>query len=142
MTGGPVMRIETERVGDVAVVALVGELDASNYEDVIREAHQAYADGARVLVLDLAGLTYMGSAGLVALHAAGLIFQGIEPQTGEGGWDALQQYTVDTSAARFHAVLKLAAVPPTVDRVFSHTGMGNLFERHPDRAAAIAAAEA
>ena len=36
--------------------------------------------------------------------------------------------------------LKLAAVPPTVDRVFSHTGMGVLFERHPDRASAIAAA--
>jgi STAS domain len=134
------MRIETERHGDVAVIALEGELDASNYEDVIKEARRARADGARTLVVDLGGLTYMGSAGLVALHASGLIFQGIDPPTGEAGWDALTQFGADVSTTRFHEVIKLAAVPPTVDRVFSHTGMGVLFEHHPDRASAIAAA--
>ena len=134
------MRIDTERHGDVAVIALDGELDASNFEDVIDEARRAHADGARTLVIDLGGLTYMGSAGLVALHASGLIFQGIDPPAGEAGWDALTQFGADTSTARFHDVLKLAAVPPTVDRVFSHTGMGVLFEHHPDRASAIAAA--
>jgi anti-anti-sigma regulatory factor len=134
------MRIDTERQGDIAVLALDGELDASNYEDVIRAARTAYAEGARHLVLDLGELSYMGSAGLVALHAAGLIFQGIEPPGGEAGWDALTQFGADVSTSRFHEVMKLAAVPPTVDRVFSHTGMGVLFEQHPDRAAAIAAA--
>ena len=134
------MRIDTERHGDVAVIALEGELDASNYEDVIAEARRAHADGATTLVVDLGGLTYMGSAGLVALHAAGLIFQGIVPPTGEAGWEAMTEFGADVSATRFHEVMKLAAVPPTVDRVFSHTGMGVLFERHPDRASAIAAA--
>ena len=134
------MRIDTQRDGDVAVIALEGELDASNYEDVIKAARAARADGARTLVVDLGGLSYMGSAGLVALHAAGLIFQGIEPPGGEAGWDALTQFGADVSTARFHEVMKLAAVPPTVDRVFSHTGMGVLFEQHPDRASAIAAA--
>ncbi len=71
------MRIDTERHGDVAVIALDGELDASNYEDVIAEARRMRADGATRLVVDLGALTYMGSAGLVALHASGLIYQGI-----------------------------------------------------------------
>ncbi len=134
------MRIDTERHGDVAVIALDGELDASNYEDVIAEARRMRADGATRLVVDLGALTYMGSAGLVALHASGLIYQGIEPPAGEAGWETLMQFGADVSTARFHEAIKLAAVPPTVDRVFSHTGMGVLFERHPDRASAIAAA--
>jgi hypothetical protein len=134
------MRIDTERHGDVAVIALEGELDASNYEDVIAEARRTRADGATTLVVDLGALTYMGSAGLVALHAAGLIYQGIEPPSGEAGFDTLTQFGADVSMTRFHEVIKLAAVPPTVDRVFSHTGMGVLFERYPDRASAIAAA--
>ena len=134
------MQIETERHGDVAVIVLEGELDASNYEQVIAAARTAYIEGARRLVIDLGGLTYMGSAGLIALHTAGLLFQGVEPPTGEAGWDALQQFSSDVSASRFHEVLKLAAVPPTVDRVFSHTGMGVLFAHHPDRASAVAAA--
>ena len=99
------MRIDTERQGDIAVLALDGELDASNYEDVIRAARTAYAEGARHLVLDLGELSYMGSAGLVALHAAGLIFQGIEPPGGEAGWDALTQFGADVSTSRFHEVM-------------------------------------
>ena len=134
------MRIDTERDGDVAVITLDGELDASNYEAVIGAARTLQADGARALVVDLGGVAYMGSAGLVALHSAGLIFAGVTPPDGEAGWEALHQFTSDVSTTRFREVLKLAAVPATVDRVFSRTGMAALFEHHPDRATAVAAA--
>ena len=50
------MRIDTERHGDVAVIALEGELDASNYEEVIAEARRTRADGATTLVVDLGAL--------------------------------------------------------------------------------------
>lgn len=133
------MRIETERDGNVAVIALDGELDASNYEDVIAAARAAQADGARALVVDLTRLTYMGSAGLVALHSAGLLLAGVEPPVGEAGWDALHQFTTDVSGHRFREVLKLAGSPPAVDRVLSRTGMSSLFEQHPDVQTALAA---
>jgi len=45
----------------LACVALAGELDASNYEQVIDVVRKAYADGARRLVLDPEQLTLMAS---------------------------------------------------------------------------------
>ena len=67
------MTIDVEHLGgspSISVVALDGELDASNYEQVIEVVRDAYAHGARGLVLDLAHLTFMASSGLVALHSA------------------------------------------------------------------------
>src|SRR6267142_384003 len=56
------MTIDVERLDGnppLTCVALAGELDASNYEQVIDVVKNAYADGARGLVLDLEGLTFM-----------------------------------------------------------------------------------
>jgi hypothetical protein len=45
----------------VAVVALDGELDATNFGDLIETGRQLYAGGARLLVVDLSRLSYMSS---------------------------------------------------------------------------------
>ena len=67
----------------VTVVALDGELDASNFERLIEEVRGLYAAGDRTLLLDLSGLTFMASSGLVALHTIVLVMQGEEPQDPE-----------------------------------------------------------
>ena len=133
------MRIETRREGSSWILSLAGELDASNWTHLVDAARDARTQGARSMVLDLARLTYMGSAGLVALHSVGLILAGIEPPEGDAGFDALLQYSSDVPGTRFREVLKLAAVPPVVERVLSRTGMAALFEQHPDVASAVAA---
>ena len=68
------MDITTERPSaDLAVIALSGELDGSNFEQVIEAGRIAIAGGATHVVLDLGGLTYMGSSGLVAIHSIALL---------------------------------------------------------------------
>ncbi len=134
------MEITTEQRGDVSVVRLDGELDASNFEEVIETARTVRDSGARALVFDMSGLTYMGSAGLVAIHSAAILMSGGEPPSPEDGWDALHQLSYDVSAGRMREAVKLAAPPPTVDRVLERAGLKRLFEIHPDVESAVAAA--
>src|SRR4026209_857510 len=69
----------------IAVLTLAGELDASNYEALIDNVTKAYAAGAEGLVLDLTGLSFMASSGLVALFAAERIMRGDPPPDTEAG---------------------------------------------------------
>ena len=76
------MEITTDRPGpDLAVIGLVGELDGSNFEQVIDAGRAARDAGAERIVLDLSGLTYMGSSGLVAIHSIALLLRGQEQGT-------------------------------------------------------------
>lgn len=132
------MDITTTRPApDVAVVALSGELDASNFERVIDAAKEARDDGVRKLVLDLSNLAYMGSSGLVAIHSAALILRGEEPPSPEDGWDAFHRLGHDTDVGGEQPVL-LAGPSGPVDRVLDRTGLKTLFGVHPDVATALA----
>ena len=62
----------------------------------------------KTLVIDLAGLTYMASAGLVALHSAAILMAGGEPPDPEGGWDTLLGFGADGTGDRLREGLKLA----------------------------------
>ena len=136
------MDIATERPSaDLAVIALTGELDGSNFEQVIAAGRAARDDGALRIVLDLAGLTYMGSSGLVAIHSIALLMRGQEPTSPEDGWQAI--HDIGTEAATDDAqALVLAGPPPAVHRVLDRSGMLSLFPVHADRDAAVAAASA
>ncbi len=124
---------------DVAVLALEGELDASNFEDVIAAGRSLYADGTRRLVLDLSGLRYMGSSGLVALHSLAVLMRGEEPPDPEYGWSAFHSVGRDAAAESGpQQAVKIAGVQPSVERVLDRTGLKRYFEVHPDRAAALA----
>ena len=122
----------------VTVVGLNGELDASTYEHVIDEVRGLYEEGARKLVLDLSGLTYMASSGLIALHSIVQVMRGEQPPDLEGGWSAFHALGNAVDGGRQDDVV-LAAAQPAVERVLQRTGLDQLFSSHPDRAAAIAA---
>jgi hypothetical protein len=123
----------------VAVIALEGELDASNYRDLITEGRRVYAEGARTLVLDLAGLSYMASSGIVALHSLALIFEGHEPPDPEEGWQAIHEVSADVIGDHQVDALRIASAAPPIDRVLDRTGLKNLLPVYEDRAAALAA---
>ena len=134
------MTIDVEHLGgspSISVVALDGELDASNYERVIEVVRDAYANGARALVLDLAHLTFMASSGLFALHSALRIMRGETPPDPEMGWGALHELSHDHDAAA--ANVRLAAAQEPIARVLERTGMSGLFGIDASRADAIAA---
>ncbi len=134
------MTIDVEKLGGdppVSVIALAGELDASNYEQVIEVIRNEYAAGTRALVLDLAGLTFMASSGLFALHSAVRIMRGETPPDPEEGWGALHQMAQDHDAQA--ASVRLAAAQEPIARVLDRTGMLRLFALDESRDAAVAA---
>ena len=135
------MALETtvEQVDGVTVVALDGELDGTTYERVIDIVSQAYQGGARTLVLDCSGLTFVSSSGLVAVHAAMRIMRGDPPPDLEQGWEALRAIRDEVEAGSMHTSLRLCGVQEGVRKVLDRTGLGPLLPSYPDRAAAIAA---
>ena len=137
-----VLETSVERVEarvPVTVIALVGELDASTYEHLIEDVRGLYQDGARKLVLDLSGLTYMASSGLIALHSIVQVMHGEQPPDVEGGWSAFHALGNAVEGGKQDDVL-LAGAQPAVTRVLERTGLDQLFSSYPDRASAIAAA--
>jgi serine/threonine-protein kinase RsbW len=126
--------------GGVAVVALTGELDASNYEWLIERVRDVYGHGARALVLDLGALTFMASSGLVALYSVVRIMRGDAPPDPDAGWSVIHAMEEDQDAAS--SVVRLAAVQPAVERVLDRTGLKRLFNVDPTSKAAVAALEA
>ena len=137
-----VLETSVERVEarvPVTVIALVGELDASTYEHLIEDVRGLYQDGARKVVLDLSGLTYMASSGLIALHSIVQVMHGEQPPDVEGGWSAFHALGNAVEGGKQDDVL-LAGAQPAVTRVLERTGLDQLFSSYPDRASAIAAA--
>ena len=134
------MDITTDRPSpDVAVLGLTGELDGSNFEQVIDAGRVARDGGARRIVIDLSGLTYMGSSGLVAIHSIALLLRGQEPTSPQDGWQALHDLGTATAGDAEQGVV-LAGPPPSIARVLDRSGMLGLFPVHADRASAVAAA--
>ena len=133
------MDITTDRPSaDVAVIGLDGELDGSNFEQVIAAGRAARDEGAKRIVLDLSGLSYMGSSGLVAIHSIALLLAGKEPTSPEDGWQAIHE--VNQSVGDADAGVILAGPQGSVQRVLDRSGMAELFPVHPDRASALGAA--
>lgn len=123
----------------ITVVALDGELDASNFERFIDETRGLYEGGARHFLLDLTGLTFLASSGLVALHSIVRIMRGEAPPDPESGWDAFHSLGLDVSEGATQTDVQLCAPQPGVARVLQRTGLDRLFVVHESRAAAIAA---
>jgi anti-anti-sigma regulatory factor len=128
-----------ERLGDgsTAVVAVSGELDASNFQSLIDVGRELCAAGVERLVVDMAGLSYMASSGLVALYSLSVIMRGEEPPDPEEGWSAFHAIGTDTDPGTDKSV-KLLGPQPQVSRVLERTGLTRFFDIYLDRDAALA----
>ena len=123
----------------ITVLTLDGELDASNFGALIEQVRGLYEAGTRHLLLDLAGLRFMASSGLVALHSIVRLMHGEAPPDPEAGWGALHALGQDVAAGSTQAEVRLCGAQPAVERVLARTGLNRLFLAYPDRASAIAA---
>lgn len=65
----------------VTILQVNGDLTAS--EPLETHARQAFADGARDIVLDLSHVNYISSAGLRVIHTIYLLLRGADPQDEE-----------------------------------------------------------
>jgi anti-anti-sigma regulatory factor len=120
----------------VTILAIHGDIDASNYEQVIAQARQLFASGARHLLLDLSDVPFMGSSGVVALHSIALLMRGETPPDPDSGWQAF--HTIDHArAGGVQQQVKLFGPQPKVSRTLQMTSMSDFFEIHTDKQAAI-----
>ena len=121
----------------VTLFRLQGDLDGSNYLDLIGKAKDAYQDGAKHLLLDLSEVPYMSSAGLVALHSAVQLLRGNQPPDPTAGWSTLKSIALEQSTSA-QQLVKLLNPQPRVTRTLEMSGMNIFFEIYTDEAAALA----
>lgn len=120
----------------VTVLKLDGQLDGQNYQELITKAQELFQAGARDFLLDLSDLTYISSAGLVALHSVALLARGEELPDVEGGWSAYRSMG-RTSEAGVQRHVKLLNPRSEVMGVLDMVGFSNVFEIYTDREEAI-----
>ncbi len=115
----------------VTVIKLDGQLDGQTYQDLINRAKVAQAEGGRDFLIDMTDLTYISSAGLVALHSVALLTQGEELPDTEHGWSALRSMG-KTSGSTVQQHIKLLNPCEEVKSVLDMVGFGNVFEVFTD----------
>ena len=123
----------------VTVMALDGELDASNYLRLVDDVRELYDSGTRNLLLDLTDLTFIASSGLVALFSVVRVMNGEEPPDPEYGWRAFHEVSRGVEEGEVQTAVQLCGAPTAVSEVLERTGLDRLFRSHPDRETALAA---
>lgn len=111
----------------VSVIKLDGQLDGQNYQELIAKAQELYNAGTRDFLLDLNDLTYISSAGLVALHSVALLARGEEMPDMEGGWSAYRSMGRSAEAG-VQKHVKLLNPRPEVKGVLDMVGFSQVFE--------------
>jgi anti-anti-sigma factor len=121
----------------VTILRLQGDVDGSNYRQLIGRVKELYEAGSRHLLIDLAGVPYMSSAGLVALHSTALLFNKQSLPDPEFGWRAIRAVGEAGETGR-QPYVKLLKPQPRVSSVIEQTGLLPFFEVHEDETAALA----
>ncbi len=121
----------------VTILRLDGDLDGSNFLDLIAATKTAQQNGTQRLLLDLGRVLYMSSAGLVALHSAVQLLRGEQPPDPTAGWSTLKSVAMDKHDT-VQQLVKLLNPQPRVTRTLEMSGMNVFFEIYTDEAAALA----
>jgi anti-anti-sigma factor len=109
-------RVTDEHHGEIPVVAVAGEIDASNAVEVAERLRAALSNRSEFLVCDLSGTTYIDSAGLNLLFELSTALRERQQQ--------------------LHLVV---AEPSPIARMVAIVGLDAEVPTHRTRAAALAA---
>ncbi len=111
----------------VTVLQVEGKLDSNSFQLLIDEAKKVYDGGARDLLLDLSKLTYISSAGIVAVHSVAKLFRGEALPDLTAGWAAIRSAERErTPGVQQH--VKLFGVQSEVQNVLDVVGLSAFFE--------------
>lgn len=119
----------------VSVVSIKGDLDASSYLELVNTAQKLYNAGVRYLVLDLANLVFISSAGLASLHIVTKMFRG-EKSDPEDGWGTYRGIDRERESG-LQKNVKLLNPSPDVDTVLDTVGFKQFFEVYADLKEAV-----
>jgi len=115
----------------IAVMKLVGEINATNFMEVVDKAQEIFKNPARNLIIDLSEVPRISSTGQVAIHKVALIYSGV-PQNVEEGENP--DFTHNSNARKY---VKLLNPQPEVDAALTKAGMKLFFKVFNDLDSAI-----
>jgi anti-anti-sigma regulatory factor len=121
----------------VTILGLKGDLDASNFQEVIKKADDIFSLGGCDLLLDLSQLKFLSSSGIVALHSIALIMRGDRPHDLDNFWGTWHAIREDKSSGKQEHV-KLLNPAPKIQETLHKTGMDAFFEIFHDWNTALA----
>lgn len=119
----PCLVIETQAAPNgITTLRLAGELTHRSADDLLAAAQAAHAAGATALVVDMAGVSKLGVAGLFALHNAARLVAGAPLLNPDDGWSALRAMKAQGIAIDGPS-LRLANVTPPVAEMLAANGV-------------------
>ena len=118
----------------IAIMQVKGDINASNFLEVVNKAQELFDNPARNLIIDLSEVSSVSSTGLVALHKIALVYSGV-PQQVEADKDEIRpDFTHSSNARKF---VKLLNPQPAVDAELQKAGMKLFFKVFSDLDTAI-----
>jgi anti-anti-sigma regulatory factor len=114
----------------VTIIRIDGQLDGQTYTQLIDKARELYKEGARDFLLDLSDMTYISSAGLVALHSVALLTNGQPLPDTDAGWSAYRSVKGSTATVQTH--IKLLNPRDEVKSVLEMVGFDQVFSVFTD----------
>ncbi len=121
----------------VTVVQPHGEIDASNYTQLVTRVEELIKNGAQDFLVDLSDVPFMSSAGLVALHSLAIALRGEKPLDPAAGWSQLK--SIDRSRQRGQQThIKLLSPQKRVAETFEQAGFNQLFAVFTDLKTGVA----
>jgi len=114
----------------VTVLKVEGQLDGQTYQNLINQARESYTAGWHDFLIDMSDLTYISSAGLVALHSMAMLAKGEALPDTEAGWSAYRSMSKTSSGKQTH--VKLLNPRPEVRSVLDMVGFTSAFDIFTD----------
>ncbi len=121
----------------VTVVQPHGDVDASNYAQVVEKVQSLIQEGARDFLIDLSDVPFVSSAGLVALHSIANMLRGEKAADAQAGWQALK--SIDRSKeSGLQRHVKLLSPQQYVADTFDKAGFTQFFAIYDNLDKAVA----
>lgn len=117
-----------QRREPVAILRLQGDIDASNFVQVVDKAQEIYENPAHNLILDLSEVPSISTTGLVAIHKIALLYSGV-PET------MAHPDLTHSSTARKR--VKLLSPQPEVEKALETAGLKLFFKVFRDLESAL-----
>ena len=129
------VEIAIRDVNDVKVVQLEGELDTGSSPETQKQLDQLREQGAKKILLDLAKLDFISSAGLASLQIITKMFKE-EKSDSDSGWGTNKD-SDQGKEKMMQAHVKLYNPSPDVDNVLDTVGFKQFFEVFSDMEEAL-----
>ena len=130
------IKISTEQARvPVTVLHVDGDIDSSTYDDFLSQAQKLINEGARYMLIDLAHVPYISSAGLRAIYT---IFKDLRAVHPEENLNEEQMENAARTGTYHSPYLKLFNLSYSVHGVFQMGGFDRYIEVFTDREKALA----